>query len=187
MLSKKLYKKSRFLSLLLRHKPEKAGLTLDRGGWVDVIQLLNAINLTSQELYLIVQNNNKSRFAFCADGQKIRASQGHSIPVDLGLISITPPDILYHGTVELFVKLILTQGILKMGRHDVHLSADTPTAEQVATRKPSEERGDPYILSVDAKRMWRDNFSFFRSDNGVWLTDNVPAKYIVHVARPTGE
>ncbi|HEX8462457.1 MAG TPA: RNA 2'-phosphotransferase [Segetibacter sp.] len=169
---------SKKLSLVLRHKPESIGLILDQQGWANVemlIQKLNAIGikLDSELLQQVVSDNNKSRFAYNDDKTRIRASQGHSIIVDLGYTAHVPPAVLYHGTGEQYISSILTEGILKMNRHHVHLSANVETAEQVAKRK-----GKPAILKIEAAKMYDEGFVFFISANNVWLTDYVPAEFI---------
>ena len=173
-----LKKMSTFLSLVLRHKPETVGLTLDEGGWLEVEALLTALNnqgkpLSLQELKRLVETNDKKRFEFSPDGARIRASQGHAVTVDLSLESIPPPEILYHGTVEKFLGSILKKGLQPRGRHHVHLSANRKTARSVGSR-----RGDPIILRVQAQEMAEAGFDFFRSVNGVWLTEHVPPNYL---------
>lgn len=171
-------KRSRLLSLILRHKPETVGLTLDENGWVEVSELLAALSrngtpLTRRELERVVSENDKKRFAFSPDGSKIRASQGHSVTVDLDLREAHPPELLYHGTVEKFLASILQKGLLPGGRHHVHLSQDRSTAFKVGSR-----RGNAIILEVHARQMKEDGHRFFLSDNGVWLTDSVPVEYL---------
>ncbi len=169
-----LTKKSKQLSFVLRHNPGKAGLTLDIQGWADVNKLLTSMGLSKEELDFIVENNNKKRFEFSEDGTKIRASQGHSVQVDLGYEKQAPPEFLYHGTVEKFIAEIREDGLSKMTRHHVHLSADRETATIVGKR-----RGKPLILEVKAGEMHRDGLEFYLTRNGVWLTDHVPAKYLI--------
>jgi putative RNA 2'-phosphotransferase len=171
-------KHSKFLSLLLRHKPETVGLQLDKQGWANTKDLLQKINqagrpITIDLLYRIVEENDKKRFVFNEDKSKIRAAQGHSLKVKLDYKALTPPDVLYHGTIAKTAELIRESGIKKMQRHQVHLSADTETAKIVAAR-----RGKPIILIVNALKMHQDGYAFFQSDNGVWLTDFVPSRYI---------
>ena len=154
-------KLSKFLSLVLRHKPQTIGITLDKNGWTDVKILLQKMNdygkkIDIQTLKEVVANNNKKRFAFNEKGDKIRANQGHSISIDLGYTPQTPPYILYHGTVERFLGSIFTTGLEKRKRHHVHLSANLETALNVGKR-----RGKPIILLVDAKTMHEDGFPFF--------------------------
>lgn len=169
---------SKFLSLVLRHEPGKIGLILDGQGWANVDELLQKLAahghaLDRGGLQHIVASCNKQRFALSDDGQRIRANQGHSVAVDLGLVPVAPPQWLYHGTVSRFVGSIREQGLHAGERHHVHLSLDRETAHQVGAR-----RGAPVILSVHAGRMHADGHVFHRSANGVWLTDHVPPQYI---------
>lgn len=170
----KLKKMSKALSLVLRHRPDKVGLTMDEAGWVDVDELLRAMRMSRAELDQIVRDNDKQRFAFDSTGTRIRASQGHSVEVDLGLTPQTPPDRLYHGTTAPTVEAIRREGLEKMRRHAVHLSPDIETATRVGAR-----HGRPVVLRIDVKRMHEDGHLFTRSDNGVWLTDRVPPEYIL--------
>jgi putative RNA 2'-phosphotransferase len=168
---------SKFLSLVLRHKPETIGLTLDQAGWVAVSELLIAceqhgFSISPEELQAVVTNNDKKRFAFSQDGLLIRANQGHSIEVELGYQPLQPPEILYHGTVERFLASIMEKGLRKGERHHVHLSPDIATAIKVGAR-----RGQPVILSVNSGQMHQDGYIFYQSANGVWLTDYVPPAY----------
>lgn len=169
---------STFLSLVLRHRPGAAGIKLDAGGWARVADLLegckrNAFPITLEELEAVVETNDKKRFAFSPDRSMIRASQGHSLAVDLGYHPQTPPARLYHGTVERFIPSIREHGLTRGERHAVHLSPDQHTAAGVGRR-----RGAPVILTVQAGRMHAAGFTFRVSDNGVWLTDHVPLRYI---------
>lgn len=175
---KRLVKMSKYLSRHLRHEPEALGLTLAPGGWVAVDALLAAVGrrgvaLSRADLEEIVARNNKQRLSFDETGQRIRANQGHSVPVDLQLAPMAPPDVLYHGTGQASVGVILRDGLRKMRRHHVHLSADVATAIKVGTR-----RGVPVVFAVDAAAMVRDGYQFYRSDNGVWLTESVPSLYL---------
>ena len=172
---------SKFLSLVLRHDPSAAGLTLDGQGWVDVEELIagaasNGVLFTRTELAEVVRTSDKQRFALSPDGQQIRANQGHSVSVDLGLAPETPPAKLYHGTVERSVSSIMAEGLDKRARQHVHLSPDLDTATRVGSR-----RGQPIILEIAAAEMHAAGFSFFRTENGVWLTDKVPPQYISRV------
>jgi putative RNA 2'-phosphotransferase len=174
----RMVKISKFLSLVLRHQPDKIGLKLDSAGWVSVEKLLKACQnhgfpLTKNELEAVVTGSDKQRFSFSDDRLLIRANQGHSVDVDLGYQPIAPPEELYHGTVERFLISILDSGLSKGRRHHVHLSADLETAQKVGAR-----RGVPVILRVMSGWMNRDGYLFFRSENGVWLTDNVPPAYL---------
>jgi putative RNA 2'-phosphotransferase len=177
-MSKKDVSHSKFLSLVLRHQPETIGVTLDPQGWIDVDVLLEAMakhgrKLEFAELERLVLESDKKRFALSEDGKRIRANQGHSVEVDLALAPQTPPDVLYHGTVDRFLESIRTTGLEKRDRHHVHLSANVETAEKVGQR-----RGKPVLLRIQADQMHRDGHAFFISNNGVWLVDHVPAKYI---------
>jgi putative RNA 2'-phosphotransferase len=169
---------SKFLSLVLRHKPQAIGLTPDAAGWVAVDELLARAAshnrpLSRQLLEEVVATSDKQRFAFSEDGQRIRANQGHSIEVDLGLAPCAPPAVLYHGTASRFLDAILTEGLAKRERHHVHLSENTATALAVGQRY-----GAPVLLAIDADRMARDGRLFFRTANNVWLTEDVPAGYL---------
>jgi len=172
---------SKYLSLVLRHDPAAAGVTLDAEGWVGVAELLagaarHGFSFTRAELEEVVQTNEKQRFAFSVDSQRIRASQGHSVSVELGLTPETPPEVLYHGTVDRFLSSIMDQGLDKRSRQYVHLSPDVETATRVGSR-----RGQPVILKIAAANMHSDGFRFFCSANGVWLTERVPPQYISRV------
>ncbi|MEU4150556.1 RNA 2'-phosphotransferase [Streptomyces sp. NPDC026659] len=169
-------KLSKYLAKHLRHQPERIGLTLDAGGWVEIDALMTAaaahgFRFTREELDHVVAVNDKKRYA--VDGTRIRASQGHTVDVDLGLPPATPPPYLYHGTVARALDAIRTEGLRPMSRHDVHLSADRETATRVGSR-----RGRPVVLPVDAAAMHRDGHVFRVSANGVWLTEAVPARYL---------
>jgi len=170
--------KSRLLSFVLRHRPEHIGIRLDGAGWTDVAALLAALErhgtpLSRQELEAIVADSDKQRFALSPDSRRIRANQGHSVPVDLELEPAVPPDILYHGTTRRFLGSILRNGLHRGKRHHVHLHAETDTALAVGGR-----RGDPVVLVIDAASMSRDGHDFFLTENAVWLTDAVPPAYI---------
>ncbi|MFJ4690847.1 RNA 2'-phosphotransferase [Streptomyces sp. NPDC088766] len=169
-------KVSKYLSKHLRHQPERIGLTLDEAGWVEIEALISAaaahgFPFTRDELDHVVAANDKKRFA--VEGTRIRASQGHSIDVDLALPAATPPPYLYHGTVARYLEAIRTEGLRPMNRHDVHLSADRETATRVGAR-----RGRPVVLTVDAAAMHRDGHVFHVSANGVWLTKAAPPRYL---------
>lgn len=169
---------SKFLSLVLRHKPEEIGITLDPAGWVDVEDLLRACaahgkRISREQLNNLVASSEKQRFAFSEDRTRIRANQGHSVQVELDHKPAPPPDVLFHGTPEKFVASILRDGIKKMQRHHVHLSPTKETATKVGER-----RGKPVILRIDAKQMHADGFTFYLTPNHVWLVDEVPAKYL---------
>lgn len=169
---------SKFLSLVLRHEPSAAHVTLDSAGWVEVEVLLAGCakagrGLTRDELEHVVVTNAKKRFEFSADGLRIRASQGHSIEVELEYAPQVPPELLYHGTATRFIDSIRAQGLLKMERHHVHLSTDTKTARDVGTR-----HGRSLLLVIEAGQMHREGQVFYRSSNGVWLTEHVPSSFI---------
>ncbi|MCC3779061.1 RNA 2'-phosphotransferase [Streptomyces sp. UNOB3_S3] len=167
---------SKYLSKHLRHQPGRIGIELDPQGWVDVGTLLAAaaahgFPFSRAELDHVVAANDKQRFAI--EGGRIRARQGHSVPVDLGLPAAEPPPYLYHGTVARNIAAIRAEGLRPMGRHHVHLSADRATAERVGAR-----RGRPVILSVDAGAMHRAGHAFRVTGNGVWLTEAVPPRFL---------
>lgn len=170
---------SKAVSRVLRHRPDAAGVTLDRDGWCRVDELLAGLAqagtvVTEEQLREIVRTSDKQRFALSDDGLSIRANQGHSVRgVNLRLPSKTPPSRLYHGTVASSLASIAKQGLLPIRRHHVHLSPDVATATAVGAR-----RGTPVLLEIDAGAMHRAGHRFMRSDNGVWLTDAVPSQYI---------
>jgi putative RNA 2'-phosphotransferase len=169
---------SKFLSLVLRHLPETIGIVLDENGWTDVSTLItnaekHGVKFDLQTLKYIVDTNSKKRFAFNETFDRIRANQGHSVEIDLGYSPQIPPDILYHGTATKSLTSILLSGLEKRSRHHVHLSRDIETAIKVGQR-----HGEPVILEVFASKMHAAGHEFFLSDNGVWLTDNVPVKYL---------
>ncbi|KIC12990.1 RNA 2'-phosphotransferase [Leisingera sp. ANG-M1] len=166
---------SKFLSYLLRHNPGDLGLEMDRHGWVHVEDILAKADqpLTRQQIEETVRTSSKQRFSLSADGARIRANQGHSFPVDLGLEAIAPPDILYHGTAKKNLAVILAEGLQPMERQHVHLSLDQETARAVGSR-----HGKPVVLQVDAARMQAEGHAFFLSANGVWLCLSVPARYL---------
>lgn len=178
-MSKKDIQQSKLLSLVLRHKPETIGLELDRKGWAEVEELLGKlaaykVPMSREDLKSLVAQSDKKRFVFSSDELKIRANQGHSIEVDLGLKAIQPPDVLYHGTTTRNLESINAQGLIKGNRHHVHLSADPDTARAVGQRY-----GKPIVLKVKAAEMHKAGFEFYCSDNGVWLCHAVPTQYIV--------
>ncbi len=178
MTDKEITSKSKFLSLILRHEPERVGLTLDGAGWVEVGELLQAlsrhgVSLTLEQLQHIVATSDKKRFAFSEDGRRIRASQGHSVEVNLQYTPQTPPENLYHGTATRFLDSIRQKGLHRMQRHHVHLQPETATALQVGAR-----HGKPVLLTIRAGEMHRAGHVFYCSANGVWLVDHVPAQFI---------
>ena len=170
---------SKFLSFVLRHHPEAIGLTLADHGWVPVAELLTALTTHGKQLDLaaleeLVSGSDKQRFAFSPDRLMIRANQGHSVQVDLGLSPRHPPGLLFHGTVARYLPAIREQGLLKGERHHVHLSATRDLALVVARR-----RGAPLLLEIDAGGMAVAGHLFYCSENGVWLTDHVPPRFLV--------
>ncbi|MCP4219410.1 MAG: RNA 2'-phosphotransferase [bacterium] len=171
-------KTSKFLSLVLRHHPGKIGLNPDAAGWVGVDELLDKMEasgrgITLEHLKYVVENNDKKRFAFNEDCTKIRASQGHSLKVQLDYKAEAPPEVLYHGTAQRNLPAILKKGLLKMKRHHVHLSEETETARSVGSRY-----GKPVVLEIDTALMARAGLEFYKSANGVWLTEHVAPAYI---------
>lgn len=169
---------NKFLSLILRHNPDRIGLELDENGWADVNELLHKAQKYQPKLDIkllkeIVETNDKKRFAFNNEETKIRANQGHSVSVDLEYKPTQPPEFLYHGTVGKFIDAIQEKGLLKMNRHHVHLSEERETAIKVASR-----RGKPIILTIRSGEMHKKGIVFFQSDNKVWLTDIVLPEYI---------
>jgi len=171
-------KTSKFLSLILRHQPERIGLTLDANGWADTQTLLTLVEKTGRPLSRsllekVVAENDKQRFAFNEDKTKIRASQGHSIEIDLALRPQTPPEILFHGTAAQFVGPIRLEGLVSQKRQHVHLSLEEETATKVGQR-----HGVPVILRVSSGEMHRKGIVFYCSENGVWLTEKVPTEFL---------
>ena len=169
---------SRLLARVLRHAPGSVGVTLDGAGWVGVPALLDALaahgtTVSRPRLERVVARDDKQRFELDPAGDRIRARQGHSVAVDLGLEATPPPSVLYHGTPERHLAAILRQGLHRGARHHVHLSGDVETATRVGAR-----RGRPVVLAVDAGAMARDGHRFFLTGNGVWLTDAVPAHHL---------
>ena len=178
MSGKQLVRTSKFLSLVLRHQPDAAGITVDVHGWADVDALLRGMNAAGQHcdaemLAEIVASDEKQRYSFNADHTKIRANQGHSFPVDLELAPVMPPEVLWHGTATRFLDSIMQTGLKPMSRQYVHLSPDAETAYKVGIR-----HGKPVILRIEAQKMAAAGFVFYRAENGVWLTDAVPPEYI---------
>ncbi|MFI0444682.1 RNA 2'-phosphotransferase [Actinomadura sp. 6N118] len=176
---RRIVKISKYLAKHLRHRPERIDLTLDAAGWVNVDELLAAaarhnFPITRAELEHVVANNDKRRYAFDDTGERIRASQGHSVEVELDLPVTSPPAVLYHGTVGASLAAIRQEGLRPMARHAVHLSPDRETATRVGAR-----RGRPVVLVVDSARMAADGHEFRVSANGVWLVDSVPPAYLM--------
>jgi len=169
---------SKFLSLILRHNPDKIGLTLDEHGWTEVSHLLERLAahgkpITLSRLQEVVETNDKKRFTLSEDGTKIRANQGHSIEIDLGLSPVIPPELLHHGTASRFYDAICQEGLKPGNRQHVHLSDEKETAIKVGSR-----HGKPIIFQVKSGEMHRAGFSFYRSKNGIWLTEKVPAPFL---------
>ena len=168
---------SKFISLILRHQPEAAGITLDEHGWADVNELIEGVSktqpLTMEDLEEIVRTDSKQRYSFNEDHTLIRANQGHSIPVDVELKQTEPPAVLYHGTGEKYVPSILREGLIPKSRLYVHLSREEATAVRVGAR-----HGKPFVFRVNAGQMAKDGYPFFLSVNGVWLTKHVPVQYL---------
>lgn len=171
---------SKFLSLVLRHKPETIDITLDSNGWVNLDLLIERMkqqekfsDVTRELIMEVINTNDKQRFALSEDQQSIRANQGHSVKVDLELETQVPPDVLYHGTATRFIDSIMKEGLVSKSRNHVHLSRDHDTAVNVGQR-----HGRPTVLVVDTKQMVVDGCTFVLSKNNVWLTDYVDVKYI---------
>ncbi len=174
---------SKFLSLVLRHRPEAIGLSLDKNGWADVNDLLEKMNISNKDkpwehmtfddLVEVVKTNDKKRFMFNLDETKIRACQGHSINVDLEFDPQKPPHVLYHGTADIFAESIKNEGLKKGKRQFVHLSTNIETAIKIGKR-----HGNPFLFKVNCFVMDLDGYLFYLSENGVWLTEAVPAKYL---------
>ena len=176
---------SKFRSLVLRHQPDAAGITLDAHGWADVPKLLEGMRranhaITAEMLEEIVRTDNKQRYSFNADHTKIRANQGHSVPVDLELQPVQPPEYLWHGNAERLLGKIFAEGLRPMSRQYVHLSPDQETAYKVGVR-----HGKPVILRVKAGDLSGTGTQFYLSENGVWLTDAVPPEYLEIVSADT--
>jgi len=179
MTEKEIIKISKFLSLILRHSPQTIDLELDQNGWASVVDLQEKskkrkVFFMTEQLEEVVAMDSKTRYSFNEDKTKIRANQGHSLKnIDLEFTNQEPPEFLYHGTVSKFISSIKATGLQKRSRLYVHLSKDRATAQNVGSR-----RGKAIILSIRALEMYHDGFEFYLSQNGVWLTDQVPTKYI---------
>jgi putative RNA 2'-phosphotransferase len=174
-------RRSKYLALVLRHRPQAIGVTLDPHGWVSVTDLLVALTdhgipMDRGDLARVVESNDKQRFEWDTDTDRVRARQGHSVAFDLQLEASTPPAVLFHGTSRSNVSSILATGLDRRGRHHVHLSPDVATAERVGAR-----RGNFVVLRVDAARMAAAGIQFWRTDNDVWLTDMVPPEYLAEL------
>jgi putative RNA 2'-phosphotransferase len=177
-MNKNLVKLSKFVSLVLRHQPEVIGLKLDENGWAEVDHFIELArqhgkDISKSVLEEIVETNNKKRFSFNPEKSKIRANQGHSIDIELGLTPKQPPEILFHGTATRFIESIRQQGLIAGSRQHVHMSSDETTAMNVGQR-----HGKPIVLKIDTSVMHQDGFVFFCSENLVWLTDFVPPQYL---------
>lgn len=175
----RLTKISKFLSLILRHRPEAIGLQLHQAGWASISELIekasdSGVRMTPELIRQVVATSDKQRFSISADGTRIRANQGHSISVDLGLQATVPPERLYHGTATRSLNAIRQEGIRRGGRHHVHLSQDEATARKVGRR-----HGSPVVLTIMARKMADAGFAFYRSANGIWLTEWVPVEFIL--------
>ncbi|MGO1298983.1 MAG: RNA 2'-phosphotransferase [Vibrio sp.] len=168
---------SKFLSYILRHCPQDINLKLDSEGWAEVSELISKasskMKLTQNLIHEVVSTSDKKRFSISSDGLKIRANQGHSIKVNLKLTPKEPPKVLYHGTATRFLDYIFEEGLISGKRHHVHLSMDINTAKTVGQRY-----GEPVILRIDSKNMFRQGIKFYISENNIWLVDNVPPKYL---------
>jgi putative RNA 2'-phosphotransferase len=169
---------SKFLSLVLRHEPEIVGQKLDKGGWLEVADLIRGakaagVDLTPEILACAARGTDKKRFTLSEDGLRIKANYGHSIPVDLDLEPAEPPELLFHGTAARFLDPIRDEGISRRGRHYVHLSGDEASAVEIGKR-----HGEPVVLKVQAGRMHREGYEFFLSESGIWLTRSVPPNYV---------
>lgn len=173
----KLKSVSKYLSFVLRHKPEAIGLELDSNGWAsiqDLIAKTTSYTLTEELIHIVVETNDKQRFAIDSTKQVIRANQGHSVEVDLNLQPVEPPDFLLHGTAERFEELILKNGLNKQKRHHVHLSETETVAKAVGSR-----HGKPVIFKINAKEMRKAGYQFYKTANNVWLVNEVPSRFMV--------
>ena len=173
-----LTKASKYLALILRHKPEEIGIKLEKNGWADTAKVVKGVSMrfsgfNMETLEEIVRTDSKQRYSFTEDKKKIRANQGHSVDVEIEFDEVEPPDVLFHGTATRFMDSIFKDGLCSMTRQYVHLSGDHDTAVIVGSR-----HGKPIVFRVDCQKMVEDGFRFYRSANGVWLTSHVPAKYL---------
>lgn len=173
---KDLIKNSKYISKLLRHDSE--GLVMDANGWISVKDICAKVKISTSQLEEIVETNDKKRFAYNADKTKIRANQGHSLSVDIELKELVPPKTLFHGTSSKAVDNIMKEGLRPMSRQHVHLSIDEKTAVIVGNRHSKSAYATTAVLVIDSEKMSNDGYKFYLSENGVWLTDSVPTKYI---------
>lgn len=175
-MEKEIVKISKYLSFILRHKPDEIGLALDANGWGSIDELISRTKkfpLTRELIDIVVETNDKQRFSISDDGSRIRANQGHSITIDLDLPSIEPPVVLLHGTAERFWPGIEAQGLIRKNRHHVHLTESVAVAKSVGGRY-----GKPLILQIDSSSMQQDGFQFYKTANNVWLVESVPPQYL---------
>ena len=175
-MDKKLIRISKYISKLLRH--DKEDLDMDKNGWVMVKELCSKVGISRTELDEIVETNDKKRFAYNHDKNKIRASQGHSLPVDVDLNETQPPQTLYHGTSSKVIDVIMQEGMKPMSRQHVHLSIDEDTAINVGDRHTKSASAATVLVSIDSGQMYNDGYKFYLSENSVWLTTIIPSKYI---------
>ncbi len=165
---------SKMIALILRHKPETIGITLDEHGWANVDELLKGVGIYMDTLELIVNTDDKQRYSFNEDKTLIRANQGHSVPVDVELEEVKPPEFLWHGTGEKYARSICAEGLIPKSRLYVHLSLGKETAIDVGKR-----HGKPVLFRIPALKMYENGYKFYLSKNGVWLTKRVPAEYLI--------
>lgn len=182
MNTKDLNRMGRYVSMLLRHHPEEAGVILDEHGWTDVDELIDKVSpkypLTEELLHQLAYGSDKQRYEFSEDEKRIRAVHGHSIKIDLGYNEMKPPQVLYHGTTEKYQESIERTGLRKKSRQYVHLSEKINQAKEVGGR-----HGKLVLYRVDAGKMYSDGHLFYRSTSGVWLTESVPPKYLLEVKK----
>ena len=175
-MDKKFTQLSKYLSYILRHSPESIGITLAKEGWADIDELINNTDqyvLDRKLIDILVETNDKRRFSISQDGKYIKANQGHSIDIDLNLPPQTPPDLLFHGTAKRFLESILKDGLTKQKRHHVHLTESLEVAKSVGSRY-----GAPVILEIKTTPLLEKEYVFYRTENNVWLIENVPPQAI---------